>query len=178
MRILHIGDFHYKSKARNFDQESIIKKFLNHLASKEKIDFVIFSGDLVFSGSNQDDFDKAHKLLFEPMYDKFKIDAKNIIISSGNHDVNRKECSEALSYFFNSRENMGTNEKVDELYLGKGKDYLNSIASIDNFANYSKKFFCKDDEFLNRYILSKKGALRIRKLALLQYTPHGFLMVS
>ncbi len=101
------------------------------------------------------------------MYDKFKIDAKNIIISSGNHDVNRKECSEALSYFFKFRENMGTNEKVDELYLGKGKDYLNSIASIDNFANYSKKFFCKDDDIFEPLYSIQKRSFKNKKIGII-----------
>jgi 3',5'-cyclic AMP phosphodiesterase CpdA len=51
MRILHITDFHYKSPTYSkFDQDKIIDKFLSQLKTT-KVDFVFFTGDLVFSGS-------------------------------------------------------------------------------------------------------------------------------
>jgi predicted MPP superfamily phosphohydrolase len=167
MRILHIGDFHFKSKGRGFDQETVVSKFIEHLSLKEKIDFVFFSGDLVFSGSNSEDFEKAHKLLFEPMYDKLSLALDNIILSPGNHDVNRNECSEALAYFFNSRENMGTNEKVDKLYLSKGKDYINSIASINSYYQYSKKYFFKHGDSHEPLYSVHKRTLGSKKIGII-----------
>lgn len=169
MRILHIGDFHFNSKSRIFDQEKIVEALINHLSEKEKIDFVFFSGDLVFSGSNSDDFEEAHKLLFKQMCERLKIDSDKIIISPGNHDINRNECSEALVYFFNSRENMGKNENVNELFAKKGKDYISSISPISNYATYFKKYFCRKDDIFEplfsvheRTFLNKKiGILTI-----------------
>jgi predicted MPP superfamily phosphohydrolase len=146
MRILHIGDFHYKSKTKDFNQEKIIEKLITHLKLKDRIDFVFFSGDLVFSGSNISEFEKANDVIFNPLAAQLKIDPANIIISPGNHDVNRNESSEALGFFFNSRENMGTNEKVNDLYSKKGKDYLSSISPIGNYTNFVQNRFCREGD--------------------------------
>ncbi len=166
MRILHLGDLHYKSKNRDLNQDKIIEKLINHLQKKDKIDFVIFSGDLVFSGVNYDDFESAHNLLFNSLCKQLNIDPSHIIVSPGNHDVNQDEWTDALVYFFNSRENFGSNEKVNDFYSKKGKDYLSSTLSIKNFSNYFHDKFCTEDDICNPLFTIHKRTFQDKKIGI------------
>jgi len=58
MKILHITDFHYSSESKLMKDmiDSIINKIKE---SGHKFDFILFTGDLVFSGTCKENFDKA-----------------------------------------------------------------------------------------------------------------------
>ena len=65
--ILHITDFHYKSKTFDrFSQDKIIEKLCKHLAlRKNQIDLIVFTGDLVQSGTELNDFTEANDSLIK-----------------------------------------------------------------------------------------------------------------
>ena len=57
MRILHLSDFHFKSLTKDVaSQNLLIERLLDSLTTDLKIDFLIFTGDLVFSGKKPEDF--------------------------------------------------------------------------------------------------------------------------
>ncbi len=78
MRILHIGDFHYKSNKNLYEQKNVVDKLIQHLKTSEPIDYLIFTGDLVHSGEKESDFAEAHKAIFVPLH-KFNRVRKQII---------------------------------------------------------------------------------------------------
>ena len=148
MRILHIGDFHYKFK-NSFDQKEIVEKMLESLKTIESIDFIFFTGDLVFSGLNSKDFIDAHDVLFAKIEEELNIPKANFFISQGNHDIIREECSDAIISYFDNKEKIRQNEDIDTFCTERGKDFKLSIEPSDNFYKYFKNNFCSDKDIVN-----------------------------
>jgi 3',5'-cyclic AMP phosphodiesterase CpdA len=71
INILHITDFHFKSKTYDrFSQDQIIDKLCDELKlNKNRIDLIIFTGDLVHSGTNFNDFEEANRIFLERIID-------------------------------------------------------------------------------------------------------------
>jgi hypothetical protein len=116
-----------------------VNALLSAIKNKEKIDLIIFSGDLVFSGQRQDDFYEAHSLLIDNIQKELNIPIENIIICQGNHDINRNECLSSLSEF--SKTKLNTNEDIEQFVKEGGKDFSLSLSPSENFVNYSKNKF-------------------------------------
>jgi len=90
---LHLSDWHQKTN--EFDRKVIAKKLIDDIKTREKIDrdlgsidFIVFSGDLAFSGE-KNQFELAHDLLIGPI--------RNVIgpripifCVPGNHDIDRR----------------------------------------------------------------------------------------
>ena len=131
MRILHIGDFHFKANKNNYDQNLMIDKLVESLKNKKQIDFIFFSGDLVNAGKNINDFISAYNALLLKLSEELNIDGANIIISQGNHDINRDECSKGIIAYFDRE--IDSNEKLNEEVLSNSKDYLASLKPSLNF---------------------------------------------
>ena len=88
IRILHISDFHYKSNNPE-DFEEMGKKIAENLkASLEdnKVDLIVFSGDLAFTGDKKENFERAAVALFNPIKDSMGITNGQILLTPGNHD--------------------------------------------------------------------------------------------
>ena len=69
IRILHISDFHYKSNhSEDFEEmgSKIANDVLRNLGGN-KLDLIVFSGDLVYSGDKKENFDKAAVALLDPI---------------------------------------------------------------------------------------------------------------
>ena len=93
IRILHLSDLHYSYRERP-DQQHIAEAVLQDIKSQHAatpIGAVVFSGDLVNAGSQQDVFAKAYDLFISPILDALQ--TTNIAIVPGNHDIDR-ECIE------------------------------------------------------------------------------------
>ena len=137
IKILHITDFHYRNHRNSLvDQENIVNKILDKLKT-EKIDLVIFSGDLVNSGADEFDFLLANELLLEKISEELKIEKSKIIICPGNHDMNWSERIDAI--FKQLDDDLTTNYELDE-YLKSG-DFAYSIKPLQNYLNFEKIFY-------------------------------------
>ncbi len=140
MRILHIGDFHYRSNKNIFEQRNIISLLINDLKRKEQLDLVLFSGDIVFNGTKADDFEKAHELLFVPIMNDLKVAQENIFICSGNHDIDRSECSQAIIDFFSNPETkIKKNEDLNKWIETNKKDLPISLQPAKHYFDYVSK---------------------------------------
>ncbi len=148
MRILHIGDFHFKSK-NSYEFSSIVNKMIEHLKNKPQIDYIIFTGDLVFDGSVKNDFENAHNVLFEKLMKELKIGIDSIFISCGNHDINWNECSQVITTHFSKKENKIDNETINKFCAEKSKDFNSSLTASENFYSYKKKFFTNKNDSTN-----------------------------
>jgi len=134
MRILHIGDFHYKSNKNLYEQKNVVGKLIQHLKSYEQIDYLVFTGDLVHSGEIESDFMEAHNALFTPIHNALKIPLENIILAPGNHDIDRTECSEAVISYFN--EKIKSNDSLNDFYGNRSKDFKSSLSPSLNYYKY------------------------------------------
>jgi predicted phosphodiesterase len=150
MKILHIGDFHFRGGSKyEFDQNLIVNKLIEKAKEYTPIDFIFFTGDLVFSGSNAEDFELAHKFLFEKLCKELSVAINRIIICPGNHDINWDETSEAVLTFFGDKGK--DSNKLNDHYNKADRDLKNSFLPSENYYNYFKHHFgsfCIDSNYL------------------------------
>lgn len=114
---LHLSDWHQGSenfdeyqKSEAFDRELLSKRLkqdiLNRVsisADLAKIDFFIFSGDVVFSGKKAE-YQSAIEQLFTPVLEAANLDKSRLFMVPGNHDLDHKKfqyLSAALTRPFN-----------------------------------------------------------------------------
>lgn len=144
MKILHIGDYHFKPKGANYEQGLMIEKMLDHLKKGAPIDLLLFSGDLIFSGSNSKNFELAHESLFSKVISELKIPESNIIVCQGNHDIRREDCSTAIINYFD--EKVVDNDRLNDEYVKKSNDFCQSLKPSENFYNYVKAHYINEDD--------------------------------
>ncbi|KAI4446436.1 3',5'-cyclic adenosine monophosphate phosphodiesterase CpdA [Eubacterium plexicaudatum ASF492] len=97
--ILHFSDMHISEE--NDNSKQILTGFANDF--KEKVDLLIFSGDVVNRGKHKE-FIKAEELLID-LCDRLKI--RNNVFVPGNHDIMRDTpVRNAFSHFLHFRKSM------------------------------------------------------------------------
>ena len=90
MRILHISDFHYLSKAKaEFDR--VVEKMADSLKTQDKIDIIVFSGDLIHKDASVALFKEAADCLFTPVFEATGLDKTRLLLCPGNHDLSLKD---------------------------------------------------------------------------------------
>lgn len=101
---LHLSDLHYQltsfdtaSCSENEErQNNIVNALLADIekeSKKRKIDFVIFSGDLVQSGS-ESSFQNFHENFAVPLMQKLELPMERLFIVPGNHDIRIEDIPE------------------------------------------------------------------------------------
>jgi tetratricopeptide (TPR) repeat protein/predicted phosphodiesterase len=92
---LHLSDWHQKGK--DFDRKIVLRALLKDIRERakidpdlEKIDFVVFSGDVAFSGKKEEYY-AAKENFFQPLLDACGLEPKQLFIVPGNHDLDRDE---------------------------------------------------------------------------------------
>lgn len=132
MNILHITDFHYSEETKALaDVVSAIVDALGKI--EEKIDFVLFTGDLVQNGTIKADYIKAANVLFIPILQKLGLDDDKLLMCPGNHDIDRTKIYPSLS---NEINNAISNDVIDAFYKKKDKLYQDSLAPHANYLEF------------------------------------------
>lgn len=119
IRVLHISDLHAKASDA-LDQRLLVREMLRDVArlhAENAIDLVIFTGDLTF-GAQADQFALAQELLLAPMERDLGIERTRIVLTPGNHDVDRN--------LIDRYAERGLTEELD------GRDAVNQL--LDNAA--------------------------------------------
>lgn len=133
MKILHITDFHFlgdeKSRETEIRLVDVLKRTLGKYSGQ--IDFVLFTGDLVWSGENKDYFLEAKTLLIDKLCDVLNISSTSFFICPGNHDVHRNQ---ELEDIMDSIGKIEDNDSLDTYVLKDSKKSLK--ASLENLKNY------------------------------------------
>lgn len=151
MKILHISDFHYKSKSfEKITEEGIVDKLCESLRKlRNKIDLIVFTGDLVYSGLKYEDFLEAREFFIDKILSSLDLTSKDFIICPGNHDVDRNFKLESLELLFDK--NITDNKALDNFIIDGSKDFENSIQGLSNYTKFVSAFYEKTDknEFYN-----------------------------
>jgi len=91
---LHLSDWHHKG-GPDWDRSVVLEKLLDRVERRAEIapelaalDFIVFSGDLAFSGT-KDQFDAAWSQLLEPVLQRTGVPVNRLFIVPGNHDLER-----------------------------------------------------------------------------------------
>jgi tetratricopeptide (TPR) repeat protein/predicted phosphodiesterase len=92
---LHLSDWHQKGK--DFGRKIVLRALLKDIRERvkispdlEKIDFVVFSGDVAFGGKTEE-YQAAKEQFFLPLLDACGVEPKQLFIVPGNHDLDRDE---------------------------------------------------------------------------------------
>jgi hypothetical protein len=92
---LHISDWHQNNRGaldRGIVSKALMKDIRNRAEECHpdlaKLDFVIFSGDLAFSGTRSE-YDAAENDFLNPLMDAAGVDRSRLFLVPGNHDVDR-----------------------------------------------------------------------------------------
>jgi tetratricopeptide (TPR) repeat protein/predicted phosphodiesterase len=92
---LHLSDWHQKGS--EFDRQVVFSALLKDIRERtkinpdlEKINFVVFSGDVAFSGKPEE-YQAAKEQFFQPILNELGLKPNQLFIVPGNHDLDRDE---------------------------------------------------------------------------------------
>lgn len=162
LHILHFSDFHYKEKNSD-DFKDISLKLANSLQDTT-IDFVVFSGDLVFEAKSPEVMNEAADILFSPILEKLKLSKESLMIVPGNHDMARLGEMKMVSESLDSKSKI---EDIDEFC----SDEEQLDASLVKFTNYNA--FIKD-YYGTSAIITKLYTVFVREINDKKYGWIGF----
>lgn len=162
MRILHLSDFHFKSGKKDIAaQDLLVDTFLKEISEKDKIDFFLFTGDIVFSGKNLHDFDSAYLSFFKRIVEKIHLPKANLLICPGNHDVNRDKINEPIKKYIRD---FTKSEELTQLVEDNKADVFGlSCLPLENYRNFETQFYNKGVKNGND-VINPLYSLHIRKL--------------
>ncbi|WP_322548999.1 metallophosphoesterase [Flavobacterium psychraquaticum] len=167
LRILHLTDFHFSNKPKDkLDQKRLVDSLKRSLENDvEEIDLIFFTGDLVNSGSDYNDFIEARELLLDSLSDFLKINKENIFICAGNHDVNRnQELDDVRESIAKIKDNKGLDEYV---LKQEGKSLKASLENHVNYLKFQKDFYSYSEQdiieplYTNHFREIKKAKINI-----------------
>ena len=92
---IHLSDWH--QRGQDFNRTKVRDKLIQDILQREhlctelkQVDFIIFSGDLAFSGKAEE-YEAAKTYLFEPVLKATSLSRESLFIVPGNHDLDRDE---------------------------------------------------------------------------------------
>lgn len=168
MNILHITDLHYASQSfQKFTQSNMIEKLFENLQRLDKkIDLVIFSGDLVNKGDDYAEFTNAKTVFLDKLCEVLDISSENIILSAGNHDMDRNHRSKSLENRFENEIN--NLDKLYSFFKEKDVDYLNSIKPTENYNLFINDYYQQsDNNIINELYSIHKRKINGKDLAVI-----------
>jgi len=155
MRILHLSDLHYGAPSHTkFTDDKVLEALFSSLENyKNNIDIVIFSGDLVNNGENSEDFENAKKYFLEPVARALNIDQNRIILTCGNHDVDRSSAFESLDVFFETK--ITSSEELNKFAKNNSKDFQHSLDCLKNYNSFVKNYYTDSSKLDSLYSIHK-----------------------
>ncbi|HML64346.1 MAG TPA: metallophosphoesterase [Dysgonomonas sp.] len=129
MKILHLSDLHFIDNEKCHAKINEIKNRIVENNKGKDIEYLFFTGDLVQTGNNIEDFNKALSVFVYDIAYKLNIDKQNIIICAGNHDVHRDQEMQLVT---EAIDKIRTNDDLDKFIIDKSQFEL----SLKNIQNY------------------------------------------
>lgn len=145
IRVLHLSDFHFDEKYIS-EYKAEVEKLCESLES-QRIDIVVFSGDLVNKGTKKETFSIASEILFNPVLETVKCDKTNLLIVPGNHDVNRQS---ELPIITKGIDNISTLMGLEEFVSNKEQKEL-SFERMKSYNEYVKDFYSDTNAYIDEY---------------------------
>ena len=156
---LHISDWHQKGE--EFGKEVVGEKLIEDIKKRseissdlDKVDFIIFSGDLAYSGKNQE-YELAQQRLLDPLLDATGLKPDKLFFVPGNHDCDRSRI-EAFESFESSKD-FKNNEDVNKL-LESEEQRNKLLKSFQSYKEFIKKYNDQNHpEYASTRILTING---------------------
>lgn len=124
--ILHISDLHISTstkyglhfeKCKGIAQKAAADARNRIIETGKPIDTVIFSGDIAFSGT-EDEYQKALDYFIEPLLDGLNLKLSDLYICPGNHDSNRSSINRFELKYRESSTLQDKNKLAKDIYEG------------------------------------------------------------
>lgn len=138
---LHLSDWHQRGE--EFDREVMrnalkrdIEKRTEFCSDLAKIDFIIFSGDVAFSGK-ANEYQAAKAKLFDPLLEAADLEPKDLFIVPGNHDLDR-QVVESLPLELKKRPPISAKEVQDSLCDKETRSMI--LKPFQEFVNFIKSY--------------------------------------
>lgn len=163
---LHLSDWHQKGS--NFDRDVVRDALIEDIALRTKIDpklknidFIIFSGDIAFSGKKEE-YDTALNELLNPILETCGLNPKRVFIVPGNHDMDR-EITGSLPSEFQGAPKVDDREIINE-WLTNDKKRCNLMEPFQAFSSFVKHFTGQEQP---DYSNIREWTIRGKKVAVL-----------
>ena len=147
MNILHISDFHYDGSSTKF-VENVIDKIVAAVKDNNKsVDFVLFTGDLVFSATMKAHFAQAKEKLFDTLCEQLNVPTQNIIFCPGNHDIDRTSKHKAVMPYF--KDQVNTLRELNDFYKKKDEVFQDSLRTLANYQEFVRSYHSSDSDIIS-----------------------------
>lgn len=147
MRILHFSDFHLDG--RHIDKAKYVLNYmlkaLNEIGKEQKIDLVLFSGDMLVQGGKgfNDDlkqgFENFHEVVISPLMQCLGLPESHFIFTPGNHDIDR----DADSSRFEDNLEKDAQSLEGIIGLTTAPDVKDYTKRIEAFKSFEKEYYSK-----------------------------------
>jgi predicted phosphodiesterase len=170
---LHLSDWHEgaEREQNRFDRDIVFNHLIEDLKARDKldpnlskIDFIIFSGDVAFSGQSEQ-YAKAWDKFFQKILDATGLNSEKLFIIPGNHDINRDTLSDA-----NFQQNFSLT--LDRLevnnWLSDGSKRTNFFKPFTEFKQFAEDYLQhqKDPVYASTLLFDNIGNKRVALLGL------------
>lgn len=166
IRVAHLSDFHLKKETLFDNYKEFITPFLEDIKSlheEKPIDLVILSGDLLDKGGNSFDsakngFEVFMNQIITPILSELNLESNRLILTAGNHDVDRELDSAASQIGYSDIFN--DYSKLNDYIVSEEKDGSNKIQPYNDFiknlyensdSHFSHRFFSVHHLNINNY---------------------------
>lgn len=145
MRILHFSDFHLNGLKLNEARNNLkyMIKALTEINAEDKIDLIIYSGDLLERGGEGYNhqlplgFNAFVAEVIEPIVSALKLEKSRFIFTPGNHDINRH----ADSHRFEDSLEKDASTLEGIIQLTKANDVNDYTKRVDEFKEFEKSYY-------------------------------------
>lgn len=153
MRILHFSDFHLDG--RHIDKAKYVLNYmlkaLKEISKEQKIDLVLFSGDMLVQGGKgfNDDlkqgFESFHEVVISPLMQCLGLPESRFIFTPGNHDIDRD--ADSSRFEDNLEKDAQSLEGIIGLTMAPDvKDYTKRVEA---FKSFEKEYYSKYTDGIN-----------------------------
>lgn len=158
LRWLHISDFHIKPKS-SYDRDRVLGalcKSIKHVEERfGRLDFIIASGDIAFSGK-ADEYAEATRFL-DRLLNAASLDKSRLFVVPGNHDVDRTQSIGLCR-------TLSTPQEAD-IYFDPCRQLSHIVLRQNAFAHWFDEYFRGLRSFPTSSTCSPPEIVKIREVA-------------
>lgn len=167
---LHLSDWHQKGKELDFNKKRVLDELIKDIRSRvqiseelEKIDFIVFSGDVAFSGK-QEEYEAAQEYFFKRILEAAGIEEKRLFIIPGNHDLDQSVI-EGEIYPTILKKTFESEEKVQE-YLTETKKRQLILDPFEAYQNFVAKYTGQETPNYSCFLSQKTNGKKVAFLGI------------